>query len=95
MAILLVISAILRALIGIFIVLLWARFILDWVRVLNPRFAPHRGLVIVFELVYTITDPPIKLFRRLIPPLRVGAIAIDFGWLLTMLACWLIQGLLP
>lgn len=92
---LLIVSAILRTLIGIFIVLLWARFILDWVRVLNPRFTPNRALTVLFELVYTITDPPIKLFQRLIPPLRVGSFAIDFGWLLTMLSCWLIQGLLP
>lgn len=95
MAILLVISGIARTLIGIFIVLLWARFVLDWVRVINPRFSPNRPLVVLFELVYTITDPPIKLFRKLIPPLRLGAVAIDFGWMLTMLACWLIRGLLP
>lgn len=95
MAILLVISGILRALIGIFIVLLWARFILDWVRVVNPRFEPKRPLLVLFELVYTITDPPIKLVRRFIPPLRLGAIAIDFGWMITLLACLLLQGLLP
>lgn len=95
MAVLLVISGVLRTLIGIFIVLLWARFILDWVRVINPRFAPKRAVIVLFELVYTITDPPIKLFQRLIPPLRLGAVAIDFGWMITMLACWLIQGLLP
>lgn len=95
MAILLVISGILRTLIGIFIVLLWARFILDWVRVINPRYEPKRALVVLFELVYTITDPPIKLVRRFIPPLRLGAIAIDFGWMITLLACLLLQGLLP
>jgi YggT family protein len=94
-AILLVISGILRTLIGIFIVLLWARFILDWVRVINPRYEPKRALVVLFELVYTITDPPIKLVRRFIPPLRLGAIAIDFGWMITLLACLLLQGLLP
>lgn len=95
MAVLLVISGVLRTLIGIFIVLLWARFILDWVRVINPRFAPKRAVIVLFELVYTITDPPIKFFQRLIPPLRLGAVAIDFGWMITMLVCWLIQGLLP
>lgn len=95
MAILLVISGIFRTLIGIFIVLLWARFILDWVRVINPRFEPKRALVVLFELVYTVTDPPIKLVRRFIPPLRLGAIAIDFGWMITLLACLLLQGLLP
>lgn len=95
MVILLTISAILRTLLGIYIAILWVRFILDWVRVLNPRFSPNRFFTVVFEIVYTVTDPPIKMFRRLIPPLRLGGLAIDFGWLLTMLSCWLLQGLLP
>lgn len=92
---LLVISGILRTLIGIYIVVLWARFILDWVRALNPRFSPKRPLIVIFELVYTVTDPPIKLFRRLIPPLRLGGLALDFGWMLTLLSCWILQGILP
>jgi YggT family protein len=93
--VLLVISAILRTLIGIYIVFLWARFIIDWIRVLNPRFTPRRGLSVLFELVYTLTDPPIKMFRRIIPPLRLGAFSLDFGWLLTLISCLLIQGFLP
>lgn len=95
MAVLLVISGVLRTLIGIYIVLLWARFIIDWIRVLNRSFRPPRVLLVVFELIYTVTDPPIKMFQKLIPPLRLGAFAIDFGWMLTMLSCWLIQGFLP
>ena len=43
-------------------------------------------------MVYTITDPPIKFFRRFIPPLRVGAIAIDFAFALTMLLCFILLG---
>ena len=42
------------------------------------------------EIVYTVTDPPIRLFRRFIPPLRVGGIAIDFGFTLTMLLCFVL-----
>ena len=41
----------------------------------------------LIELVYTVTDPPINFFRRIFPPLRVGPIAFDFGWSLTMLCC--------
>jgi len=93
--VLLVISAILRSLIGIYIIFLWARFIIDWIRVLNPRFTPKRGLSVIFELVYTLTDPPIKMFRKIIPPLRLGTFSLDFGWLLTLISCLLIQGFLP
>jgi YggT family protein len=37
--------------------------------------------------MYSVTDPPIKFFRRLVPPMSMGPVAIDFGWSLTMLAC--------
>lgn len=95
MGLILTISAVLKGLIGGYIVVLWARFILDWVRVLNPRWVPNRTLATVFELVYAVTDPPIKMFQRFIPPLRLGAVALDFGWLLTLLSCWLLQAFLP
>jgi YggT family protein len=42
------------------------------------------------ELVYTVTDPPIKLLRRFIPPLRIGPVAIDFAFALTMLICFIL-----
>ena len=48
------------------------------------------GRLVLAEVVYTVTDPPIRLFRRFIPPLRVGAVAIDFGFALTMLLCFIL-----
>jgi YggT family protein len=38
------------------------------------------------EIVMTITDPPLKFVRRFIKPVRIGSIALDFGWTLTLLA---------
>lgn len=53
--------------------------------------AAGAGLVAA-EIVYTVTDPPIKLLRRIIPPLRIGAIAIDFAFAIVMLACFVLLG---
>lgn len=47
------------------------------------------------EAVYTITDPPIKMFRRILPPIRIGQVALDLGWMLTMFACIILLALLP
>ena len=81
---------ILRLAIQIYIYVLWARFIIDWVRVLNPRFRPRGVLLILFELVFTLTDPPIKMFRRILPPIRLGQISLDLGWMVTMFCCWIL-----
>lgn len=64
---------------------MWGRFIIDLVRSVNRSWRPQGLLLVVTELAYSLTDPPIKFFRRLLPPLRVGPIAFDFGWSITML----------
>jgi YggT family protein len=42
------------------------------------------------EFTYTITDPPIKVLRRVIPPLRLGSVAVDLSSLLVLLGAWLL-----
>lgn len=69
----------------LFLFALWGRLIIDLVRAFQRGWRPRGGWVVVVELVYTITDPPIRFFRRLIPPLSFGGVGFDFGWTLTML----------
>jgi YggT family protein len=45
-------------------------------------FRPTGALLVVFEIVFTVTDPPMRFLRRFIPPLRLGGIAIDLSFLL-------------
>jgi YggT family protein len=71
----------------VFLILMWARFILDLVQVFARRWRPRGVLLVVAELVYTVTDPPIKLVRRVVPPLRVGGASLDFAWSIVMLLC--------
>ncbi|WP_375384548.1 YggT family protein [uncultured Microbacterium sp.] len=88
-----VVAQILNALILIFVLVLLVRLILDWVPMFNRDWRPRGAGLVVAEIVYTVTDPPIKLLRRLIPPLRVGAIAIDFAFAITMLLCFVLLGI--
>ena len=71
----------------IFFLLMWARFILDLVTTFARRWRPRGFGLVLAELVYTVTDPPIKLVRRVVPPLRIGGAALDFAWSIVMLAC--------
>ncbi|NYJ18825.1 YggT family protein [Leifsonia psychrotolerans] len=66
---------------------LWGRFIVDLVRGINHAWRPRGFVLVVIEAVYVITDPPIKFFRRIMPPLSLGQVSFDFGWTLTMLCC--------
>ena len=38
-------------------------------------------MAIALELTYTVTDPPLKALRRVIPPLRLGSVQLDLGFL--------------
>ena len=90
MAVVQLIAAILNLALLLYVFVLLARLILDWIPFFNREWRPHGAGLVAAEIVYTVTDPPIKLFRRFIPPLRVGAVAIDFGFALTMLLCFIL-----
>ena len=73
--------------------LLIARFVVDLVLSINPTWRP-RGLVLVAtEIVMTLTDPPLRLVRKFIKPVRVGSISLDFGWTLLLLLVSLLQNI--
>ena len=41
-------------------------------------------MLVVLEIVYSVTDPPIKFVRRFVPPLRLGAVALDPSFLIVL-----------
>lgn len=94
MSALLLILTILRVALRIYTYFLWARFVLEWIRVLRPSFKPKGFFLILSELIFTVTDPPIKFFRKILPPIRLGTIQLDLGWMLTMLGCLILIGLI-
>ena len=89
----LVISALLFVL-NLFFVALICRLILDWIQMLAREWRPRGPVLVLAEVVYTVTDPPLKFLRRLIPPLSLGGIRLDLAFLVLLLAVSLTQGLL-
>jgi YggT family protein len=75
----------------VFFFALWARFILDLVQAFSESWRPHGPVLIVAEAAFTLTDPPIKAVRRVIPPLKLGAFALDFGFTIVMFAVILLM----
>ncbi len=69
----------------IFLIALIVRLIFDWVQVFSREWRPKGVVLVAAEGVYSATDPPLKLLRRLIPPLRIGGIAIDLAFMLLFL----------
>ncbi|MBV7412685.1 YggT family protein [Dermabacteraceae bacterium TAE3-ERU27] len=71
-----------------------ARLVIDWIRSFSPSFAPTGPALVFCELIFTVTDPAVLFLRRVIPPLRIGGVALDLSILVLLLACSLGMGLL-
>lgn len=94
----LIVGQVIEAILWTFIALLWVRFVFDWVQVFARSWSPSGPLLVLLEIVYSVTDPPIKALRRVIPPLRLGSVAIDVSFFLVLIGAYLLlklnQGLL-
>ena len=86
--------AVLQWALQIYFYLMVTRLIADLVLSVNPSWRPRGLILVIVELIYTLTDPPIKLVKRFIKPVRFGGIALDFGWTIIVFAIGLLQSLL-
>ncbi|CAA9390878.1 MAG: Cell division integral membrane protein, YggT and half-length relatives [uncultured Nocardioides sp.] len=89
-----IVGSILYAIVWVFIACLWIRFIVDWVQVFARSWSPRGLLLVVLEAVYSVTDPPIKALRRVIPPLRLGSFVLDLSFLIVLVAAYLLLRLI-
>jgi len=70
-----------------------ARLFIDLALSVNPSLRPSGILLPIVEIIMTITDPALKLVRRIIPPIRLGAIQLDLGWTALVFAIFFLQRL--
>ena len=70
---------------NLFFAALICRLVLDWIQVLAREWRPRGPILFFAEAVYTVTDPPLKFLRRLIPPLSLGGIRLDLAFLVLIL----------
>lgn len=72
---------------------LLGRFVIELVRSVNPAWRPKGLMLVVVEIVMTITDPPLKFLRRFVKPVRVGPIAFDLAWTILIFAVIVLRNL--
>ena len=81
---------IIEGLLWFFIAMLWIRFVVDWVQIFARSWSPRGPLLVLLEIVYSVTDPPIKALRRVIPPLRLGNFALDLSFIIVMIIAYVL-----
>lgn len=85
---------IVSSLLSLYMLVLLVRVVLDWVQVLARQWRPEGVVLVLANLVYALTDPPLRWLGRLIPPLRLGGIGLDMGFLVLVVAIIVAQNLL-
>ena len=81
-----VVGQLLVLVLWLFFLLLIARLVLDYVQMFARSWRPSGFALVIAEVVYTATDPPIRALRRVIPPLRLGQVSLDLSFLVLIIA---------
>lgn len=87
--------ALLKLLVWLYLLVVFGRLILDWIRVFARDWRPRGVMLVVAEAVYTLTDPPLNALRKVIPPIRLGAASIDLGFLVLVLGLYVLLAIIP
>lgn len=83
--------AVLYVVLFIFWLLLISRVIVEFIRGFARDWRPTGAVVVILEVIFTITDPPVKLLRRLIPPVSLGGIRLDLSIMVLLFVVFILM----
>ena len=75
------IESLILSVLRLFFYTLIIRFILYWIQVLSRNWRPQGPILVIAEIVYSITDPPLNWIRKFIKPIRLGTIQLDLAFI--------------
>ena len=78
----------------LYLLVLFARLVLSWVQVFSREWRPRGPVLVLAEGVYTLTDPPLRALRKVLPPVRIGGVALDLGFFVLILLVYLALALI-
>ena len=88
------IASIVSSLLYLYLLVLLVRVVIDWVQMLARGWRPTGALLVLANLVYGLTDPPLRWLRRVVPALRLGGVGIDLSFLVLVIGISIVQRLL-
>ncbi len=85
---------VLRFVVFLYFLVLIGRVVFDWIRIFAREWRPRGAVLLVAEPVYTLTEPPLRALRKVIPSLRVGGLSLDLSFMVQFFAVYLLLILL-
>jgi YggT family protein len=87
------IGSVLATILQVFLFALLGRLIFDYVQMFSRTWRPKGPVLYLVEAIYTITDKPMELVGRFVPPLRLGAVSLDMSFIVLFFGTQLLMGL--
>ncbi len=75
-----IVRTVLTYVLWLYLLLLIGRLILSWIQAFSRSWHPTGVILVIAEVVYTATDPPLRFLRRYIPSVRLGTVALDLSF---------------
>ncbi len=80
-----ILKMVLTYVLWLYLLLLIGRLIISWIQAFSRDWHPTGVILVIAEVVYTATDPPLRLLRRYIPTVRLGTVALDLSFMVLFL----------
>ena len=85
---------VLRFVVFLYLLVMIGRLVFDWIRIFAREWRPRGAALDVAEPIYTMTEPPLRALRKVIPPLRLGGASVDLSFMVLFFAVYLLYILL-
>ena len=76
-----IVKVVLTYVLYLYLLILIGRMILSWIQAYSRQWSPSGFILVLAEIIFTATDPPLRFLRRYIPSLRMGNVALDLSFI--------------
>ncbi len=87
-------ASLISSLLNLYVLVLITRLVLEYVAIFARDWRPRGPVLLLSETVFTLTDPPLKAIRKVVPNLRIGSVSLDLSFLILLFAISITRGIL-
>ena len=88
------VASILDAALNLYSLILIGRLVFEYIRMFARDWRPSGIVLLLAEFLYSVTDPPLRALRRILPPLRIGTLYLDLSYLVLFLGIYVARMIL-
>jgi YggT family protein len=75
----------------VFFLIMLVRLVLDWVQFFARDWRPSGISLVIAEVTYSVTDPPLKALRRVLRPITIGSVRLDLAFMVLFILCLILM----